>query len=68
MVSEVEDLDFLANELFVRLDKTDGDRKHLSWKFASTEAIKVDTMGILKGYNGSAGEMYILLLELAYDR
>lgn len=42
--------------------------KHLSWKYPHKLSINVNVMDVIKKRKGTAGEMYILLLEIAYDR
>lgn len=42
--------------------------EHTSWKFPTKLAKNVCLMEILEKHDGSAGELYVLLLELAYDR
>ncbi|KOC64152.1 hypothetical protein WH47_12454 [Habropoda laboriosa] len=64
IIGDIRECVCVSNEIYSWL----GDIEHLSWKFPTKTAKDVNAMEIVKEHNGTAGEFYILLLELAYDR
>lgn len=64
IIADIRECVHVSNEIYSWL----GDIEHLSWKFPTKTAKDINAMEIVKEHNGTAGEFYILLLELAYDR
>lgn len=64
MIADIKEFIAIANEMCSLIGKVD----HLSWRFPTKCAKNVNAMAIVQQHKGSAGEMYILLLEMAYDR
>lgn len=64
LITDIKECVHVANEIYSWL----GDIEHLSWKFPTKTAKDINTMEVVKEHSGTAGEFYILLLELAYDR
>ncbi|XP_066581912.1 coiled-coil domain-containing protein 157-like [Prorops nasuta] len=61
---DIDELESVANEMYSRLGKSEAP----SWKYPTKTARAINAMEIVERHEGSAGELYILLLELAYDR
>ncbi|XP_033230598.1 interaptin-like [Belonocnema kinseyi] len=64
IINDIKELVFVSNELYSWI----GDIEHQSWKFPTKSGRNINVLEIVELHRGSAGEMYILLLELAYDR
>ena len=64
IIADIRECVHVSNEIYSWL----GDIEHLSWKFPTKTAKDINAMEIVKEHDGTAGEFYILLLELAYDR
>lgn len=64
IITDIRECVHVSNEIYSWL----GDIEHLSWKFPTKAAKGINAMEIVKEHDGTAGEFYILLLELAYDR
>lgn len=64
IIADIRECVHVSNEIYSWL----GDIEHLSWKFPTKTAKDINAMEIVKEHEGTAGEFYILLLELAYDR
>ena len=64
IIADIRECVHVSNEIYSWL----GDIEHLSWKFPTKTAKGINAMEIVKEHDGTAGEFYILLLELAYDR
>ncbi|CAD1479750.1 unnamed protein product, partial [Heterotrigona itama] len=64
IIADIRECVHVSNEMYSWL----GDIEHLSWKFPTKTAKGINAMEIVKEHDGTAGEFYILLLELAYDR
>ncbi|KAK1128123.1 hypothetical protein K0M31_003608, partial [Melipona bicolor] len=64
IIADIRECVHVSNEIYSWL----GDIEHLSWKFPTKAAKGINAMEIVKEHDGTAGEFYILLLELAYDR
>ncbi|XP_076278404.1 uncharacterized protein LOC143208152 isoform X2 [Lasioglossum baleicum] len=64
IITDIKECVLVANEIYSWV----GDIEHLSWKFPAKTAKDINAMEVVKEHNGTAGEFYILLLELAYDR
>nr|XP_034183315.1 uncharacterized protein LOC117605749 isoform X1 [Osmia lignaria] len=64
IIADIRECVCVANEIYSWV----GGIEHLSWKFPTKIARDINAMEIVKEYEGTAGEFYILLLELAYDR
>ncbi|KZC03756.1 hypothetical protein WN55_04212 [Dufourea novaeangliae] len=64
IIADIRECVWVANEIYSWV----GDIEHLSWKFPTKTAKDINAMELVKEHNGTAGEFYILLLELAYDR
>ncbi|KOX67244.1 hypothetical protein WN51_00053 [Melipona quadrifasciata] len=64
IIADIRECVHVSNEIYSWL----GDIEHLSWKFPMKAAKGINAMEIVKEHDGTAGEFYILLLELAYDR
>ena len=64
IIADIREFICVENEMCLRLDKIE----FVSWKFPTKAARHINAIEIIEQYEGSAGEMYILLLELIYDR
>ncbi|XP_076389817.1 uncharacterized protein LOC143264833 [Megachile rotundata] len=64
IIADIRECVCVANEIYSWV----GGIEHLSWKFPTKIARDINAMEIVKEHEGTAGEFYILLLELAYDR
>lgn len=64
IIADIRECVHVSNEIYSWL----GDIEHLSWKYPTKTAKDINAMEIVKEHDGTAGEFYILLLELAYDR
>lgn len=64
IIADIKECVHVSNEIYSWL----GGIEHLSWKFPTKTAKDINAMEIVKEHDGTAGEFYILLLELAYDR
>ena len=64
IINDIKEIVYVSNELYSWI----GDIEHQSWKFPTKSGRNINVLEILELHKGSAGEMYILLLELAYDR
>ena len=64
IIADIRECVHVSNEIYSWL----GDIEHLSWKFPTKAAKGINAMEIVREHDGTAGEFYILLLELAYDR
>lgn len=64
VIADIKELITVGNEMCSWVGKVE----HFSWRFPTRSAKNVNVMGVVERHKGSAGEMYILLLEMAYDR
>lgn len=64
IIADLKELVNVSNEIYFTI----GDIEHQSWKFPTKNGRDINVLEIVELHKGSAGEMYILLLELAYDR
>lgn len=64
IIDDLKELVNVSNEIYTRI----GDIEHQSWKFPTKNGRNINVLEIVEHHKGTAGEMYILLLELAYDR
>ncbi|KAG7212351.1 hypothetical protein KM043_012672 [Ampulex compressa] len=63
-IEDIRECVCVADEIYFLVGKIE----HLSWKFPTKTANDINAMEIVERQKGTAGEFYILLLELAYDR
>ena len=64
IITDIKEVVNVSNEIYSWI----GEIELQSWKFPTKSGRSINVLEIIQLHKGSAGEMYILLLELAYDR